>query len=112
MDGCTISGILSRGDLEFYAWDHTGSNLIYYARMIEIDKRRQKRGLYCGCFLENNTQIVIKGGSQYGCAQYLGFPRRAALWRALNPLLLVNMMSALWSSRRVSISSRFLEIAS
>lgn len=43
---------------------------------------------------------------------YLGFPRRAAWCRALNPLLLVSMMSALWSRSNVSISSRFFEMAS
>ena len=43
---------------------------------------------------------------------YLGLPRRAAWCRALNPLLFVSMMSALWSSSSVSMSSRFFEMAS
>ena len=43
---------------------------------------------------------------------HLGFPLSAAWCIALNPLLLVIMMSAWWSSKRESISSRFLEMAS
>lgn len=43
---------------------------------------------------------------------YLGFPLSAAWWSALNPLLLVIMMSAFLSRRRASMSSRFLEMAS
>lgn len=43
---------------------------------------------------------------------HLGFPRRAALCRALNPLLFVSIMSALWSSSNVNMSSLFLEMAS
>ena len=43
---------------------------------------------------------------------HLGLPRRAAWWRELNPLLLVRVMSAAWSSSRVRMSSRFLDTAS
>ena len=42
----------------------------------------------------------------------LGLPLRAAWWRALKPLLLVSMMSALWSSSSPSMSSLFLLMAS
>uniref|UniRef100_A0A147BQ52 Putative secreted protein n=1 Tax=Ixodes ricinus TaxID=34613 RepID=A0A147BQ52_IXORI len=42
----------------------------------------------------------------------LGLPLSAAWWSALKPLLLVSVMSALWSSRRVSMSSLFLLMAS
>lgn len=43
---------------------------------------------------------------------YLGFPLRAAWWSALNPLLLVTQMSALWSRRSERMSSLFLLMAS
>lgn len=45
-------------------------------------------------------------------ATHLGFPRRAAWCRALNPSLFVRVMSAAWSNNRAKMSSRFLEIAS
>ena len=35
----------------------------------------------------------------------LGLPRRAAWWSALKPLLLVNIMSALWSNNSANMSS-------
>lgn len=43
---------------------------------------------------------------------YLGFPRRAAWCKALKPLLLVMVISALCSNKREIMSSRFLLMAS
>lgn len=50
--------------------------------------------------------------SSYCVNYYLGLPRRAAWWSALNPLLFVSVMSAPCSSSNDNMSSRFLEIAS
>ena len=64
-----------------------------------VQSLRDLKTFYLGSF-ESKTRIA------------LGFPLSAAWWSALNPLLLVSIMSALWSSNRASISSRFFEIAS
>lgn len=42
----------------------------------------------------------------------LGFPRRAAWWIELKPLLFVSITSAWWSRSKLNMSSRFLEMAS
>lgn len=65
--------------------------------------------------LHNENYCIYKerkGWENTSESSYLGFPLSAAWWRALNPLLLVNVISALWSRSKVSISSRFFEMAS
>lgn len=78
------------------------------------DVRSAEMQLKCYKYFDENNGVI-----EFRCKHinlqsfpYLGFPRRAAWWRALKPLLFVRVMSAMWSKRRVRISSRFLEIAS
>ena len=80
----------------------------------EDDFEKEEHSCLCRTFAgtDNTKASHRKRHAVRMLSTHLGFPRRAAWWRALNPVLLVRVMSAPWSNNRANMSSRFLEIAS